>query len=191
MCSDFWLPLSFAHLTFPSGGFSAASTPAFLSHGQSFRIIRRLHSRVSQPEVFTYPFSFAYLIYWLIHWLICEVLYIEAVAFYSYVSILLFTSLVVGVNLGERGGLKSHAIEHQAIYALRVKRSPLSRVYNHKDKPHVSKTCFWGTWIITADTDSLLTWEGHKKHIPGTILCFEETEVTEKLLFSWSFLRST
>lgn len=32
--------------------------------------------------------------------------------------------------------------EHQAIYTLWVKKSQLSRVYNHKKKPHVAKTCF-------------------------------------------------
>jgi hypothetical protein len=40
-------------------------------------------------------------------------------------------------------GLKRHALaEHQTIYTLRVKKSYMSKVYNHKDKSHVAKTCF-------------------------------------------------
>lgn len=65
-----------------------------------------------------------------------------------YLTLGLFTALIVGMNLGEPG-LKMRLIkvsyssqvysEHQAIYTLGVKRGHLIKVFNHKDKPHVNK----------------------------------------------------
>lgn len=62
-----------------------------------------------------------------------------------------FTTPIVGMNLGEYD-LKMRWIkvswnsplysEHQASYTLRVKKSHLSKVSNHKDKPHTFKRCF-------------------------------------------------
>lgn len=59
----------------------------------------------------------------------------------------------------------------------------MSKVFNHKDKPHVEKHVFHGgIWIITAEVNSLLchTWEKHKNTFQEQ-LCFEETEATKLL----------
>lgn len=55
------------------------------------------------------------------------------------------------MNLGELG-IKMRQVEvlynrqlyseHEAIYTLRVKKNHLIKIYNHKDKMHLAKTCF-------------------------------------------------
>lgn len=59
-----------------------------------------------------------------------------------------FTPLVGIINLGEQvlkwGGLRSHEnsqlySEHQATYTLRVKKTHMSKVFNHKNKTHMQK----------------------------------------------------
>ena len=60
-------------------------------------------------------------------------------------------TLLGGMNLGVQG-LKLEQSkaswssqmysEYQTIHTLKVKKSQLSKLYNHKDKLHVAQTCF-------------------------------------------------
>lgn len=101
----------------------------------------------------------------------------------------------------EEQGLKvrqsnSHAIakffsDHQTIYTLRVIRSHLCKMYNHKDKFQVAKACF-SCRCLNNNSRSKLTLIGYtredqRKYIPGTILCFEETGVTRLLSYFLGF----
>lgn len=62
-----------------------------------------------------------------------------------------FAALAGGVNLGKRGLKIRQTVvsrnrqlysEHQTVSTLRVTKNGLSKMYNHKDKTHVTKTCF-------------------------------------------------
>ena len=63
----------------------------------------------------------------------------------------MFIHLVSSMNLGDQSLKMSQTkvlhnsqlySECQAIYTPRVKKNHRSKVFNHKDKPHVAKTCF-------------------------------------------------
>lgn len=61
-----------------------------------------------------------------------------------------------------------------------AKFSWVQAVQNHKEKPHVTKTCF--STIARSEVNSFLSaapGEEEHRHIPRTILSSEETEVTE------------
>lgn len=77
----------------------------------------------------------------------------------------MFAVLVGAVNLGKRS-LKMRQTkvscnrqlysEHQTVYTLRVKESHQSEGYNHKDKLHMAKICFFlESRMTTAEASSL------------------------------------
>ena len=63
-------------------------------------------------------------------------------------DVVVFTALIGSMNLGEQGlRMRQTKVScnsqlysvHETIYTLRVKKNHMSKVFNHKDKPHVTK----------------------------------------------------
>lgn len=82
--------------------------------------------------------------------------------------------------------------EHLIIYTLRVKRGHLSKVFNHKVKPHVAKPCF-STEAYECNSGSKLTpvpyaHEKHKNTSQEQLCVLKKPRSQFLVLFSWSFL---
>jgi hypothetical protein len=77
--------------------------------------------------------------------------------------------------------------EYLTISTLRVKQSHISKVCEHKNKPHEAKPCFSiGIWITTAGVHSLLS-TTHGNYLKNSSVVCSNWGHKSLVMFSWDF----